>query len=73
MSERLPSLLGAEQLAALATLARATPPGDFAEVGVYRGGSAQVLYEIAQEQNRTLHLFDTFTGTPFHNTELDYH
>ena len=37
-------------------------PGDFAEFGVYRGGGAKVLKEIAQ--GRTLHLFDTFAGMP---------
>jgi hypothetical protein len=35
---------------------------DMAELGVYRGGSALVISGLAPE--RTLHLFDTFTGLP---------
>lgn len=38
-------------------------PGDMAELGVYRGGSAFMLSELYP--NETLHLFDTFTGLPF--------
>ena len=36
--------------------------GDFAEVGVCRGGTAKVICEA--KQNKTLHLFDTFAGLP---------
>jgi O-methyltransferase len=36
--------------------------GDFAEVGVYRGGSAKLICEAKGE--RPLHLFDTFEGLP---------
>jgi O-methyltransferase len=36
--------------------------GDFAEVGVYRGGGARVLSRV--KGDRTLHLFDTFAGMP---------
>lgn len=36
--------------------------GDFAEVGVYRGGSAKIICEAKRE--RPLHLFDTFEGLP---------
>ena len=69
----LPSIISQAQLAALTALARRAPAGAFAEVGVYRGGSALLLYEIAQEQGRTLHLFDTFTGTPFYTEAVDHH
>lgn len=48
----------------MAELARRTPPGCFCEVGVYRGGSAWYLAQVAREQGRELHLFDTFTGIP---------
>jgi O-methyltransferase len=34
--------------------------GDFAELGVYKGDSAALLH--AMDTQRTLHLFDTFTG-----------
>ena len=37
-------------------------PGDFAECGVFRGGSAYLLCEQAQVSNRTVHLFDSFAG-----------
>lgn len=44
--------------------ARATSkiPGDIAEVGVYRGGSARLMCEV--RGSRTLNLFDTFEGLP---------
>lgn len=50
--------------------AEASPPGCFVELGVYRGGSAWHLAQIAMEQGRELHLFDTFTGIP-ERTEHD--
>ncbi len=37
-------------------------PGDLAEVGVYRGGSARLICEV--KGGRPLHLFDTFEGIP---------
>jgi predicted O-methyltransferase YrrM len=37
-------------------------PGDMAEVGAFRGGSAKLLASVAPQ--RTLHLFDTFEGLP---------
>lgn len=36
--------------------------GDFAEVGVYKGGSALIISKV--KGDKTLHLFDTFTGLP---------
>lgn len=38
-------------------------PGDIAELGVYRGGSALIICS-ARLHDRPLHLFDTFTGLP---------
>jgi O-methyltransferase len=38
-------------------------PGDMAELGVYRGGSARVIAEVCPE--KVLHLFDTFAGLPY--------
>jgi O-methyltransferase len=48
----------------LVSCARATAkiPGEIAEVGVYRGGSARLMCEV--RGNRTLYLFDTFEGLP---------
>jgi O-methyltransferase len=46
-----------------------TRPGAFAEVGVYRGGSAQIL--CAAKGAAVLHLFDTFCGMPEVNPVTD--
>lgn len=73
MLDLLPSIVAPAQLLANTRLAATTPPGDFAEVGVFYGGSAEMLYRIAQLQRRTLHLFDTFTGTPCAVPGLDKH
>lgn len=45
--------------------ARATPPGAFMEMGVYRGGSAWHLARLAFEQHRLCYLCDTFEGIPY--------
>jgi hypothetical protein len=37
-------------------------PGDIAEVGVYRGGSAKIICSV--KGDKALHLFDTFEGLP---------
>lgn len=38
--------------------------GDFAECGVYKGGSAFLIANTLKNQDKQLHLFDTFTGMP---------
>ena len=58
------SLLSQNALCSLAFLAKRVPAGSFVEVGVYQGGSAALLYQIAVEEGRALHLFDTFCGMP---------
>lgn len=73
MTYQPPSIVSAAQLDALAALARRAPEGDFAEVGVYQGGSAYVLYKIAITRGSDLHLFDTFSGTPVFTEGLDKH
>ncbi len=45
--------------------------GDYAEVGVYRGGTARILARSAP--GKPLHLFDTFRGMPAVNDEIDRH
>ena len=70
MTVRLRSMIDPIYLTEMVEMAKATPVGCFVEVGVYRGGSAQYLYEVAESQGRTLHLFDTFSGMP-HAGELD--
>lgn len=66
------SLINPEQLVHLVRLAADTPPGGWAEVGVYKGGSAVKLAAAAREQGRMLWLFDTFTGIPCRHA-LDSH
>lgn len=46
----------------LQQLDRENIPGDFAEVGVYKGNSAAVLAHVAAPRGRTVFLFDTFGG-----------
>ena len=45
--------------------------GDFAEVGVYKGGSAWLLAQV--KGNKSLHLFDTFAGLPEVDVSKDTH
>jgi O-methyltransferase len=58
------SLIPQPALSELLRIAEATPPGDFAEFGVYQGGGAQYLATIARRQGRALYLLDTFCGMP---------
>lgn len=56
----------------LAAIAWAMPPGCIVELGVYKGGSAIYLAEVARAQGRKLFLYDTFTGIPVKD-EVDPH
>src|SRR5262245_282586 len=38
--------------------------GDFAECGVYRGGTALLLCRILRDMKKHLYLFDSFQGLP---------
>ena len=49
-----------------------SPKGCFVEVGVYKGGTASRMTEIAEDQNRKIFLYDTFEGIPFKD-EIDSH
>lgn len=69
----LHSEIAADTISELAETARAAPPGDLVEVGVYKGGSASALAEVAKEQKRRLFLFDTFTGIPIADASVDRH
>jgi predicted O-methyltransferase YrrM len=66
------SLINPFALEELVREVRSAPPGDIVEVGVYQGGSAARLAEVAREQGRRLFLFDTFTGIPYAG-EFDFH
>ena len=59
----------------LATQSARTLPGDLAECGVYRGGSAYVLALANREAGaqKKLHLFDSFSGMPETSAEHDVH
>jgi hypothetical protein len=49
------------------------PVGAFVEVGVWRGGSAWHLMNLAQAQGRRFYAYDTFQGIPFQIPGLDTH
>jgi len=51
-------------------LARYSPAGCFVEVGVYKGGTAYHLNQLATAQSRSLYLYDTFEGIPYTNTGM---
>ncbi|MCP4645150.1 MAG: hypothetical protein GY851_32210 [bacterium] len=50
-------------------------PGDVAELGVYRGGSARLLARVfaGHAPDKRVMLFDTFEGLPSHDTDRDAH
>ncbi|MDE1141890.1 MAG: macrocin O-methyltransferase [Paraburkholderia tropica] len=50
-------------------VAKQKVPGDFAELGVWQGNTAEVLAAFARRQQRTLYLLDTFEGFP--DADLD--
>lgn len=54
----------------LCLMAIQCPPGAFIEVGVYKGGTAWNLAQIAREQWRRLYLCDTFKGIPHFDEEM---
>jgi|SRR5450631_1173683 len=47
--------------------------GQVAECGVYKGGTAYLLAELAKQYGRELFLFDTFAGMPETNPLKDLH
>ena len=62
----LPSAVGSMSIInALVKRASETPEGCFVEVGVWKGGTASYLTELAEKQGREIYLYDTFTGIPF--------
>jgi predicted O-methyltransferase YrrM len=61
-----------EALEALLQTAARTPAGAFVEIGVYQGGSAERLSNLAELQRRPIYLYDTFTGIPYRD-DIDKH
>ena len=47
--------------------------GHFAECGVFRGGSAYLMCEVAEKTDREVHLFDSFEGLSEPNQEESSH
>jgi hypothetical protein len=45
--------------------------GDFAESGVYRGGSALLLGQTLHDTQKKLYLFDSFQGLPTPDSNHD--
>lgn len=66
----LPSIINPDSLKDMIAHARTVPDGCFVEVGVYKGGSAWHLAQLSEQQDRSLYLFDTFTGIPYQD-EID--
>jgi O-methyltransferase len=48
-------------------------PGQVAEIGVFRGGTARLLARAVAARGKTVHLFDTFAGMPATDPERDLH
>jgi O-methyltransferase len=74
---RRSSLVSADRcwvLYTLATQAMAVP-GNFWEIGVYRGGTAALLREVIAQSGsgKSLCLFDTFEGMPETDPDRDLH
>jgi O-methyltransferase len=51
----------------------ASLPGDVAEIGVYKGGTAKLLAKSFESTNKTVHIFDTFSGMPQSDPDRDFH
>jgi hypothetical protein len=67
-----PSAVGPLILKKMLSFAREAPEGCFVEVGVYKGGTAFYLTELAAKQKREIYLYDTFEGIPFADN-IDIH
>jgi O-methyltransferase len=48
-------------------------PGDVAEIGVYKGGTARLLAKSFEAPGKIVHLFDTFSGMPPTDPDRDLH
>ena len=67
------TLVSPANVSVLLNIAKETPKGIFIEVGVYKGGTAYYLNELAKERNNALWLFDTFEGMPESTDGVDFH
>lgn len=48
-------------------------PGSYAQVGVFKGGSARLIAEAKNGNDQPFYLFDTFEGMPEVNAQIDLH
>jgi hypothetical protein len=66
----LPAAGGQIPILRLAEVARKFAPkeGCFVEVGVFTGGTASYLTEIAENRNQKIYLYDTFSGLPYQDS-----
>lgn len=70
----LKSVVSPQFIEEMISVAKKSVEGNFVEVGVYKGGTAFHLTNIAKEQNRKIYLYDTFSGMPFSSKEHnDFH
>ena len=70
--EKLSSLISPERLELMRQFAMQVPEGPMVEAGVFMGGSALVLQQVADERGMQLYLYDTFKGIP-HKRDIDSH
>ena len=45
--------------------------GEIAEIGVFKGGTAYLINKVLIDTNKTIYLFDTFSGSPKADHEKD--
>jgi hypothetical protein len=71
MKEDRPFLLLPSELLMIHSLSKSQTvvPGDYAEVGVFKGATAKAICESKKKKH--LHLFDTFEGLPKASKQLD--
>jgi hypothetical protein len=67
------TLVSPQNVSFLIEQATKTPPGIFVEIGVYRGGTAFYLNQLAKKRGNELWLFDTFEGMPESTPGIDSH
>lgn len=65
------TLLSDEKLRTILRYSQTDAEGDFAELGVYRGGVTWLM--AISHPERTVRAFDTFAGMPAEGSEIDWH
>lgn len=70
---KFPTLVGSKRIEQIKLFIKQTESldGDIVEVGVFEGGTAEVLIE--HSKNKQVFLFDTFEGIPYDDIEGGYH